>query len=220
MHLKTSTLNRPPKQTAIYLPFNGHAQDLSANKNATTLVGGTFGDGIYGKALTFNGASDKVTVTANASLVPGLTTSFSFGFWFKTAVKDVTRYFFVNEAVAGDYSYMRFTAATGAYFGRFHDTVAPFDTGISSDFSNSLPHFLVIVVDRTLGYARTYIDGYYQNQKDIAAMLAILTGGAWSIGGLAGYGWFSGTSYGFFMIKRILTANEIMALAKGLVTFS
>lgn len=57
--------------TKLYMPFDSNANDLSGNANNGTVTGATLvAGGRFGKAYSFNGSSDLITIANAASLRP------------------------------------------------------------------------------------------------------------------------------------------------------
>jgi hypothetical protein len=146
--------------------------DSSGNGLTGTISGATWGAGVSGDALVFNGTSSNVSMGNKTALNTG-TNSFSVSSWFKTTSTGVERivsnghYGWTNGYFLGAGHAGSGLVSSGLGAGGIEANSILFST--TSAFNDGNWHHALAVYDRQAGTAQLYIDG-------VARQVTVLSG--------------------------------------------
>ena len=178
------------------------AYDSTGNGNNGTLTGASWVDGKYGKALTFDGASNKVDCGNNASLrVQNLTVSF----WFNSVNSTTDERAIVDKGWANGFACGHQTSKL-YFLGRKADTSAEQLYGLTNltagwNFYTATYNGIILTL---------YLNGAYDNSDNVS--LVFNHAANLLIGKNAGGGYYEGIVDDVRVFNRSLTAVEIAAL--------
>lgn len=200
---------------AVWLPFNGNANDASGNEFATStngtpsVVNGA--DGRLNGAYALDGNNQFFTIQG-ADSIPARLDRFTVSIWAKgtgaggndygymahkgstTSIGNSVFYIGTNAGVA-----QNITASVNGQFGSG-------STGVGSN-ANDWRHIVLVYAG---GYQTGYIDGVQRNDTSVGALTVGTTGTTMTIGaGVAGYRDFVGSVDDFRVYNRALTGNEV-----------
>ena len=189
-------------------------KDSSDYRNHGSVGAGSpaFVQGKFGKARSFNGSSDYLTMGTNASLAFG-SGSFSFGAWVKTSdagnYKTIISKGASNSGAAYRY-YNRIEATTGAFHASIADGANEQNISCGSGFADGQWHYAMTVVDRSSQLIINYIDGKSVCSASTSSVGNINSSQDFRVGvlGTMGY-YFLGTIDEAIALNRALTASEI-----------
>lgn len=153
----------------------GKTPDMSGNNNTGAIYGGaTQVDGLRlasgvgtGKALSFDGVDDYVSVNDSASLSP--TNAVTVSGWIKTSSVQGGRGVIVKGGPLADYDYMLYFTGTTAGSVNFYmkDSTGIADSnGTSFAYNDNTWHYYTGIFDGD--WLRLYIDGKLVSSKDTA----------------------------------------------------
>ncbi len=171
--------------------YSNIAYDMSANNNDGTLYPGGGGgntqayqmwenSGKFNKAMEFDGTDDYIAVANSPSLAFG-NGDFSFSVWFKTTAGSITRLMLNkrNNGTAFEVAYSVGLCSNGLIYFHVGDGVDHGAGNVSGCFGSTawndgVWHHLAITGNRG-GYVNFYVDGRYQTQVSIAAIIGNIT---------------------------------------------
>ena len=201
----------------------GSASDYFGGNNGI-VYGAVSAPGKVGSALSFDGASDYVSVADDDSLNFGNFTDFSVGAWIKTDTYDGMPFIVSkgNYAPNGKHWHMAICHNAGGCSGYAGNFIVTIDDGTNYQqlkdtavVTDNAWHYVVATFDRD-GYMRAYVDGIEQGTAlDISGVGNVTTTHPLAIGiysnGLAGND-FNGIIDEPAIFDRVLTPIEVLQL--------
>ena len=208
----------------VCLPFNGNANDLSGNSNNGTVNGATLTTDRFGtanSAYQFNGASDYISLTNFASIVP--TNELTISIWAKCDLTTSNCLFMLSPDNASDrclgaaqYSNSGSTMMIWDY-GSIYSSGRTTFLGIPIDVTNW--HHYVYIVSQTGNIKQMYLDGVINSNSTYVTACVNKNLpfyiGAGVDGATGGNLRFHGKIDDICIYNRALNSNEVSALYTG-----
>ena len=201
--------------------FGSSSADTSGNGNTGTVYGATWTEGMFEKALSFDGTSDYVDVGNSSSLNPLGSSTFSLEAWFYE--KGGSNYIVSKGSPAS-------SAASNVGFS-FSRAKFYLGTSGSSNYafllipgaSTNAWHHVVVIRNASSNKLLVYVDGVLSNQTDYSGSYDLSNSNAKLTIGVSSKPFFSPTFSGFFngtidkvrVWNRGLSATEVYQLYTG-----
>jgi hypothetical protein len=131
------------------------AKDSSVYGNDGKIYDATWVDGKYGKALSFNGLDNSITVPNSATLNFGISTNFTISCWLKPGESGVAQYFLVKDY--GSPGYWQFWISSANVL-RFSSSDGHPSLAGTVNICDGQWHFVSVVCARN-SKAQLYVDG-------------------------------------------------------------
>lgn len=203
---------------AVWLPFNGNANDASGNEIGITthgnpsLIAGA--DGRANGAYALDGNNQFFTVQG-ADSIPARMDRFTVSIWTKgTAVGGTDYGYMVHKGSSSSIGSSVFYLGTnsGAAQNISVSANGQYNTG-NTNVSSSTTTWQHIVLVYAGGYQTGYVDGTQRNDTSIGALTVATTGTTLTVGaGVGGYRDLVGSVDDFRVYNRALTTNEVQNL--------
>ena len=196
-------------------PFNGNANDESANGNNGTVNGAVLANdrfAIPNACYDFNGSGNYISVPDNGTLL--LTnTDFSFNAWVLPSNTTSNHIFYKGQSAGDNFPKYMFTINNNRY--AFHINGPGLSTGVWK-YSNSIAvlSWQMVTVVKSGGQIYFYKNGVLDTQSVFNNTITNTTGIPVRIGGAEpnGTGWWNGKIDDIGMWNRALTQQEITDL--------
>lgn len=164
--------------------FENNALDSSGQLNKGTLYGATFVNAVFGKALSFNGIDNVVSISNSPSLNFGTDASFTISLWIKPS--PTSSGWLVDHRRNNDGVYAGYTIQydNGVALARIRDSSSN-DVLVSSTSSlnDGKVHHIVFVVDRLTNTEKLFVDNHLDSSANISSVGSIDTEFDLHIGG-------------------------------------
>lgn len=203
---------------AVWLPFNGNANDASGNEvsvntqgSPATITGAT---GRTGGAYALDG-NNQYFVVQNPDTIPARLDRFTVSIWTRgTSVGGTDYGYMVHKGAPNSIGGSTFYLGTNS--GAAQNLIASANgqygsgnTGVSSNV-NDWRHLVLVYAG---GYQTGYVDGNQTNDTSVGPLTNATTGTTLTVGaGIGGYRDLIGSVDDFRIYNRALTANEVTKL--------
>lgn len=221
-----STTYTPPAiedGLALFLPFNGNANDLSGSNNNGTVSGAALTQdrfGVDGQAYSFNGNGDYISIADNPNL---FSDELTISWWYKmTEILGGERV--VIGWVDGGHRYQQFFNGGQLSYLNGYNVGQPgiyFNPIYGLNELNIWKH--VVVTYKKLGTSTSttsiYVDGELKQTDNHSLAMDYAPGPDFFIGKNHNGNFFKGSLDDFRIYNRVLNNNEILALYNDSTTF-
>lgn len=200
----------------LYLPFwegaGTFAEDIAPFRNHGAITGATWVNGVIGKALSFNGATDYVTVLKGTSLDLAIpTNSFTVSLWMYPTDVSYLQYVFIWGKIANAILFCRINPDGGANNLQIRQWLSSvtYNSLVSSrQIENNTWYHLVITYNHATGVETVYIDGVDCGNVTVTGSFVVDT--AFYVGSRAGLTqFFKGLIDDVRVYNRALTPSEV-----------
>lgn len=222
----STTYNPPNLQDglALFLPFNGNANDESGNNNNGTVNGAQLTQdrfGVNGKAYYFNGSGDFISIADNPNL---FSDELTISWWYKiTEILGGERV--VIGWVDGGHRYQQFfSGGQIAYFNGYNlnQPGVYFNPVFALNDLNVWKNVVVTYkkLSQTTSTTSIYVDGELKQTDNHNLAMDYVPGVNFFIGKNHNGNFFNGYLDDFRIYNRVLNDNEIVALFNDSTTYT
>jgi hypothetical protein len=208
---------------ALFLPFNGNANDESGSGNNGTVLGASLTQdrfGVYGRAYQFDGVNDFISIADNPNL---FSDELTISWWYKmTEILGGERV--VIGWVDGGHRYQQFFSGGQLSYLNGYNVAQPgmyFNPIYGLNDLNIWKH--VVVTYKKLGTSTSttsiYVDGELKQTDNHSLAMDYVPGPDFFIGKNHNGNFFKGSLDDFRIYNRVLNSNEILALYNDSTTF-
>jgi hypothetical protein len=211
------------KGLVAYYPFNGNANDESGSGNNGTVLGASLTQdrfGIHGKAYSFNGNGDYISIPDNPNL---FSDELTISWWYKLTETPSAASVVIGW-VDGGHRYQQFFNGGQLSYLNGYNVNQPglyFNPTYNLNYLNEWKHIVVTYqkTSATTSSTSIYVDGELKQTDNHTLAMDYAPGANLFIGKNHNGNFFKGSLDDFRIYNRVLNNNEILALYNDSTTF-
>uniref|UniRef100_A0A832G7U7 LamG domain-containing protein n=1 Tax=Ignavibacterium album TaxID=591197 RepID=A0A832G7U7_9BACT len=215
--------NNSYNDLVLFLPFNGNANDESGSGNNGTVLGASLTQdrfGIHGKAYSFNGIGDYISIPDNPNL---FSDELTISWWYKLTETPGPASVVIGW-VDGGHRYQQFFSGGQLSYLNGYNVAQPgiyFNPIYGLNDLNVWKNVVVTYQKTSASTSTTsiYVDGELKQTDNHSLAMDYAPGPDFFIGKNHNGNFFKGSLDDFRIYNRILDSNEILALYNDSTTF-